>query len=108
MPAKEEAVAGARLLLSYNIIPQYQQEYMNFVITEMIPALENMGVKNAGVWHTAYGDYPVRLLVFVSDDATAMQHALATSTWESMEKRLKGYTTDYTRRLVPNDSRFRF
>ena len=66
-------MSGARLLLSYNIIPQVQQEYMNYVINEFIPALENIGLKNAGVWHTAYGNYPIRLLVFLSDDPAAMK-----------------------------------
>ncbi len=101
-------MSGARLLLSYNIIPQYQQEYMNFVINEFLPALETIGLKNAGVWHTVYGNYPIRLLVFVSEDPSAMKRALATDKWENMESRLKTFVTDYTRRVVPLDSRCRF
>lgn len=101
-------MSGSRLLLSYNIIPQVQQEYMNYVINEFIPALENIGLKNAGVWHTAYGNYPIRLLVFLSDDPAAMKRALASPKWEEAESRLKTFVTDYSRRVVPADTRFRF
>ena len=101
-------MSGARLLLSYNIIPQVQQEYMNYVINEFIPALESIGLRNTGVWHTAYGNYPIRLLVFVSDDPESMKRALASNKWEEAENRLKTFVTDYSQRVVPADSRFRF
>ena len=101
-------MSGARLLLSYNIIPQVQQEYMNYVINEFIPALESLGLRNTGVWHTAYGNYPIRLLVFVSDDPESMKRALASNKWEEAENRLKTFVTDYSHRVVPADSRFRF
>lgn len=99
---------GLKLLLSYNILAQYQEAYMRFVIEKFIPTLESIGLTNIGVWHTAFGNYPVRLLVFVAEDSAAMRRALETDTWQEMESGLKKFVTDYTRRVVPYDSRFQF
>ncbi len=81
---------------------------MHFVIEKFIPTLQTLGLTNIGVWHTAYGDYPVRLLVFVSEDAEGMKRALASDSWEEMEKGLNKFVTDYSRRVVPYDARFQF
>ncbi len=95
------------MLLSYNILPQYQQEYMEFMVSTFVPALQRIGLENMGVWHTAYGNYPVRLLVFVAEEKT-MQDALADDSWKEMEKRLCNFVTDYTCRIVPFNPGFQF
>ncbi len=105
---RRRIAVGLKLLLSYNILAQYQEAYMRFVIEKFIPTLESIGLTNIGVWHTAYGNYPIRLLVFVAEDSAAMRRALETDTWEEMESGLKEFVTDYTRRVVPYDSRFQF
>ena len=98
----------SKLLLSYNIRLQHQENYMRFVINEFIPALENLGLSNIGVWHTAYGDYPDRLLVFGAKDSAAMSRAVASPIFADIEGKLKTFVTDYNRRVVPFDERFQF
>ncbi len=99
---------GSKLLLSYNILAQRQEAYLRFVINEFIPTLQTLGLANVGVWHTAFGDYPDRLLVFVADNAEAMRRTLESETWNEMEERLQAFVTDYTRRVVPNLPHFQF
>ncbi len=99
---------GSKLLLSYNIRGQRQEGYMRFVINDFIPTLQTLGLTNVGVWHTAYGEYPVRLLVFVTEDKTTMERAIKSEAWKDLEEKLKGFVTDYTRRVVPNEDYFQF
>lgn len=99
---------GSKMLLSYNILPQRQETYLRFMLNDFIPALQKMGLSNIGVWHTAYGNYPMRLLVFAAETGDAMERVLESEIWTSLETKLKGYVTDYTRRIVPFDSRFQF
>lgn len=96
-----------KLLLTYNILPQFQQEYMNFMMSTFIPALQRIGLENVGVWHTAWGDYPMRLLAFMADESD-MQEALASDEWRELEGRLKQYVADYTCRVVPFEPGFQF
>jgi hypothetical protein len=98
----------SKLLLSYNIRMPHQETYMRFVVNDFIPALQSVGLSNIGVWHTAYGNYPIRLLVFVAESSDAMDRALGNVKFEEMESKLKAFVTDYTRRVVPFDSRFQF
>ncbi|MBI4790845.1 MAG: hypothetical protein HY782_27765 [Chloroflexi bacterium] len=87
---------------------QHQENYMRFVLNDFIPTLDRLGLSNVGVWHTAYGNYPIRLLVFVAKDSAAMQRALGSSDFVEIEDKLKTFVTDYTRRVVPFDERFQF
>ncbi len=99
---------GNKLLLTYNILLHQQEAYLRFVVDEFIPTLQSLGLTNQGVWHTAYGNYPIRLLVFVSETPEAMQKALASETWNEMEKKLQTFVADYSRRVVPNEPYFQF
>lgn len=97
-----------KLLLSYNIVPEHQEEYMNFMVNVFVPTLQRIGLVNAGVWHTAYGDYPVRLIVFVAEDQETMEQALVSKTWKDAEVKLERYVRDYSRRVVPFEPGFQF
>ncbi|MBI5652413.1 MAG: hypothetical protein HZC40_18500 [Chloroflexi bacterium] len=95
------------MLLTYNIVPQTQDDYMRFMINVFVPMMQSIGLANAGVWHTVYGNYPVRLLVFVAEQAE-MTHALEGEVWRDMEIKLKTFVTDYTCRVVPFQAGFQF
>jgi len=51
-------------------------------------------------WHTAYGNYPNRLLGFVADSADAARTALQGQEWQALMRRLEGYAGSLTQRLV--------
>jgi hypothetical protein len=97
-----------KLLLTYNILLHRQEAYLRFIVDEFIPTLQTLGLESKEVWHTAYGDYPIRLLVFVSESPEAMQRALESETWREMEEKLKTFVADYTRRVVPSQPYFQF
>ena len=61
-----------KLLLSYNIKPNREAEYYRFVLGEFLPELQSVGLLMDEGWHTAYGDYPIRLLVFRTQDGVEM------------------------------------
>jgi hypothetical protein len=99
---------GFKMLLTYNILDARQEPYMRFMLNEFIPTLQSIGLTNVGVWHTAWGDYPIRLLVFVSENSSAMERATKSDVFNDMEEKLKSYVTDYSRRVVEFDPGFQF
>jgi len=99
---------GLKMLLTYNILPEGQENYMRFVLNEFIPALQSMGLANQGVWHTAWGDYPIRLLVFVAESGAVMTRAVESDTFQQAEEKLRGLVSEYSRRVVPFDPGFQF
>ena len=104
----KEALVRSKLLLTYNIRPEHQEEYLNFMVNVFVPSLQRMGLSNAGVWHTAYGDYPARLIVFVAEDKDTMEQALAGKTWKDLEAKLERYVADYSRNVAPFQPGFQF
>lgn len=97
----------SKMLLTYNILPATQEEYMQFMMNVFIPLLQRLGLENVGVWHTAYGNYPLRLLAFVAEEKE-MRAALADARWKNVETRLKQYVTDYACRVIPYEPGFQF
>lgn len=96
------------MLLTYNIVDARQEPYLRFMLNEFIPTLQSLGLTNVGVWHTAWGDYPIRLLVFVSENSSAMTRATKSDVFNEMEEKLKSYVSDYARRVVVADPGFQF
>jgi hypothetical protein len=96
------------MLMTYNVVPEHQEEYLNFMMNTFVPTLQRMGLANAGVWHTAHGDYPTRLIAFVADDRETMDRAIEGKTWQDLESRLEQYVSDYSRRIVPFQPGFQF
>ncbi len=78
------------------------------MVNTFVPALQQIGLENAGVWHTAYGNYPIRLLVFIAEDEAEMRRAMNTEAWKQMEQQLKKYIADYNCRVVPFEPGFQF
>lgn len=89
-----------KLLLSYDVRPGHEGAYRRFVLEELIPRVQELGLMPTDAWHTAYGDYPNRLLGFVADDADVARNAMASDEWAALMGRLEGYVSDLSRRLV--------
>lgn len=98
-----------KFLLVYDIRPEIQDQYFQFVLGEMVPTLQSMGLVMAGAWHTAYGDYPMRLVEFVAEDRSTLERVLSSSAWEQMEIRLQAFVMNYRRKVVPlRENAFQF
>lgn len=97
-----------KLLMIYDIRPDKVNSYYYYVLKEFVPELESMGLYMFGVWHIAYGDYPVRQLEFVSENLDTVQEVFQSERWETLEERLKSLTLRYERKVIPFRSGFQF
>jgi hypothetical protein len=89
-----------KLLLSYNIKPGHENAYRRFILEEFLPKAQELGLVPTDAWHTAYGNYPNRLLGFVADDLETARGILSGQEWKAMLRRLEGYTGEMSQRLV--------
>ncbi len=97
-----------KLLLTYDIKPHREAEYYRYVLGEFLPTLQNMGLIMVEGWHTAYGDYPMRLIAFRAQDEKAMQDALNSEEWRAAKQRLLKLVRDYEQRVVVARNPFQF
>jgi hypothetical protein len=97
-----------KLLISYDVVPELQQAYYEFVLGEMIPTAQSLGLALSEAWHTAYGDYPIRLNGFVARNKAALDRILTSTEWMQLEDKLKRFVVDYKRKIVPYRDGFQF
>jgi hypothetical protein len=97
-----------KLLVTYNIKPNREAEYYRYVLGEFLPRLQNIGMLMTEGWHTAYGNYPVRLLVFRTNDDIDIEEAMASEEWIDGKNTLLKLVADYEERLVPAKNSFQF
>lgn len=89
-----------KLLLSFDVRAGHENAYRRFVLEEFLPRAQELGLVPTDAWHTAYGNYPTRLIGFVADDLAAARRAMASDEWQALMHRLEGYTGKLAHRLV--------
>ena len=97
-----------KLLLAYNIKPNREAEYYRYVLGEFLPSLQDIGLMMVEGWHTAYGDYPIRLIAFRAQDNTDIYNILNSTEWKQGKEKLLKLVLDYEERLVPARNIFQF
>ena len=97
-----------KMLMSYDVVPELQQAYYEFVLGEMVPTAQSMGLVLSEAWHTAYGDYPIRLNGFVARSRQDLDRILASTEWQQLEEKLKRFVNGYHRKIVVYREGFQF
>lgn len=97
-----------KMIVTYDIRPATRERYYQFITSEMVPALQEMGLYMAEAWHTAYGMYPIRMASFIAEDRETIEDALASDRWQAIEDEFKGYVKNYSRAIVPYRKGFQF
>jgi hypothetical protein len=97
-----------KMIFAYDIATSSNDSYLQFVLGEMIPAMQEMGVYMTEAWHTGYGEYPLRMVVFVAEDIETIQSMLASDRWEEIEGQFMTFVKSYTRKVISYRQGFQF
>jgi hypothetical protein len=98
-----------KLILTYDVQQDMQDTYLQFMLGELVPAVQSLGLQMTGAWHTAYGQYPIRLIEFIGEDQAAIAAVLETPLWNKMEARLLGFVANYSKKtLRVREDQFQF
>lgn len=108
MPEFMEPEPRLKLLISYDIVTEVQQEYVQFVMHEFIPKLQEMGLPMTEAWHTAYGNYPVRMAGFVASNEQVMTRVLQSDEWKKLQRQLGQFVTNLEIKVVAYKEGFQF
>lgn len=95
-----ESNGGYKLLLSYEVSSEHLQEYYSFVLGRYVPVMQAMGLEMSDAWHTAYGDFPNRLIGFVARDKETLQGLLRNESWLSLNEELQQFVTDFSYKVI--------
>jgi hypothetical protein len=95
-----------KLLMTWNIIPGREQEYFEFVVRELIPGMQSLGMEPSDAWLTVYGSQPQILTAMQMPTLSALENALNTPKWDSLIRQLTDFVEDYQHKIVKARSGF--
>jgi len=97
-----------KLLMSWDIAPEREQEYFEFVIGEWIPGIQRMGLEPTEAWATIYGEYPQIQVALLAADLPEAQRVLNSLDWTRLRDQLFTFVKNYSYKVVPAKGGFQF
>ncbi|RPH63151.1 MAG: hypothetical protein EHM81_00720 [Chloroflexi bacterium] len=99
---------SVKLLMTWDIAPEHEQEYFEFVIGEFIPGIQRMGLETTEAWATIYGEYPQIMVAMLAPDLPNAQRVLNSVEWTKLRDQLFNFVKNYTYKIVPAKTGFQF
>ena len=91
---------AVKLLMTWDILPGKEQEYFEFVVRELVPGMQRLGIQPTEAWLTTFGERPQILTGGVTEDLRSMRGALATDEWRTLRERLGEFVSNFQLRVV--------
>jgi len=99
---------SVKVLMTWDISPERDQEYFEFVIGEFVPGVQRLGLQPIEAWATIYGQYPQIQVGLLADDAHRAQHVLNSPEWVQLQEQLFGYVDNFSYKVIPARGGFQF
>lgn len=89
-----------KLIMRWDIRPETDSEYFEFLVHEFIPALNKLGITEIQVWYTQYGNGEQKLASGITQTADTMQKVLQSDAWEKLIGKLEGFVTNFDHKVI--------
>ncbi|MEA4909456.1 MAG: hypothetical protein GYA17_21820 [Chloroflexi bacterium] len=99
---------AVKIIMTWDIAPEREQEYFEFVVREFIPGVQRMGFELSDAWATVFGAQPQIMVGAVLPSANEAKQLLATEEWKSLNNQLQDFVYNYSHKLVPARGGFQF
>ena len=97
-----------KVLMTWDISPEREQEYFEFVIGEFVPGVQRLGLQPTEAWATIYGNHPQSQVGLMADDAADARRILNSPDWLRLSEQLFTFVKNYSHKVVPARSGFQF
>jgi hypothetical protein len=98
----------AKIIMTWDILPEHEQEYFEFVVREFIPGVQRLGFELSDAWATVYGEQPQVLVGAVLPSNGEAERVMQSSEWLSLKNKLQDFVSNYTQKLVRGRGGFQF
>lgn len=99
---------SVKLIMTWDIAADHEQEYFEFVIGQWIPGVQRLGFQPVEAWATVYGSYPQIQVCLLADSAAFARKTLNSKDWSALEDQLLGYVNNFSFKVVPAKGGFQF
>ena len=95
-----------KFIMTWDITPEHEQEYIEFVIREYIPGIQRLGCDLTDAWATVYGAKPQITVSLVLPNARKARQLLVSEDWVALNNRLQDFIQNYAFKVVPARNSF--
>ncbi len=95
-----------KLLLTWDIMPNLEQEYFEFVISDFLPEIKELGIRPADVWYTMYGDQPQIMIAAKTQSQASLNVVMASKEWQLLLEKLSGFVENFSYKVIPAQTGF--
>ncbi len=99
---------AVKLILTWDISPERDQEYFEFVVREFIPGVQRLGFELSDAWATVYGSQPQIMVGAVLPSMTKARQIMRSNEWKSLNNQLKEYVQNYNQKIITKRGGFQF
>jgi hypothetical protein len=99
---------SVKLIMTWDIVPEHEQDYFEFVIGEFIPGVQRLGFQPVEAWATIYGNYPQIQVGILADDLQTVQQILRSSDWIQLQEKLFALVKNFSYKVTPASTGFQF
>ena len=86
--------------MSWDIRPNREAEYSEFVANEFIPRLNKLGIVEIQAWYTVYGDAEQILVSGLTQTDEQMRYILASDEWGRLRSQLDELVDNFDSKVV--------
>ena len=90
----------SKILMRWDIRPEREAEYSDFVANEFIPRINKMGVVEIQAWYTVYGECEQILVSGVTQTAEQMRYILDSDEWGRLRGQLDDLVENFDLKIV--------
>lgn len=95
-----------KLMMTWDILPNREQEYFEFVISDFMPEIKGMGISPVDIWYTLYGKQPQIMIAAKAQSQTALNVAMASKEWQRLIENLLQFVDNFSYKVVSDRTGF--
>jgi hypothetical protein len=92
---------ATKLLLRWDVRPETESEYFEFLVHEFIPAMTKLGIGEIQVWYTAFGECEQKMASGITPTVEQMKQVLDSEEWEGLTDKLKEFVNNFEQKIIP-------
>ncbi len=91
---------AVKLIMTWDIKAEHEQEYFEFVIREFIPGIQRLGAELTDAWATVYGSGPQITIGALLPSVNRARQFLSSPEWEGLYDSLNTYVHNFSQKMV--------
>jgi len=97
-----------KLIMTWDISPEREQEYFEFVVREFLPEVQKLGFQLSDAWVTVYGERPQIMVGATLPSISQVKKVITTDQWAGLINKLMDFVTNFDQKIVNSSGSFQF